>query len=735
MKNIFLKSFLILSFSPAVAFGQMLDGIVLGIDEQGKESPLPSANLHWSGTSEGTFADLDGKFMLNIPIAIGTAQLPAKLVASFIGYVNDTIEITTQTFITIKLKSNVKLGEVTIAEKQQTTFLSRIDPILTEKITNKELQKAACCNLSESFTTNASVDVVYTDAVSGAKKIQLLGLDGIYTQIQGEMIPLIRGLSSAYGLGFVPGTWLESIQVSKGTGSVVNGYEQIAGQINLEYLKPDVENADKFFVNVYGSSGGRAEANIHTGTKFNQKLSTLLFLHANTILRQNDNNHDGFMDTPMQQQYNFYNRWKYHTGKWIESQLNVKGVYENKTGGQTDKGFQEHPAPSIYQIKIQTKQFEVSNKTGFLFPGNLDRSIGLITSARYHEIVSSFGLKTYTGTEKTLYANLIYQDKIINGDNKIRAGASFMLDDFVQHYNDSLFTRREIVPGAFAEYSYNNMSTLSIVAGVRGDYHNLYGFMFNPRLNVKVNLAEETVLRFAAGRGFRVANPFAENASVLASARTVIVKEKLLPEIAWNYGVSFSQGFKLFGRESTFSLDFFRTSFLNQVVVDLDYSARQVSFYNLKGESYSNSFQAEVSIEPLKQFSVKAAYKYYDVRSTYSGMLLRKPMTTVGRMLLNLAYFTRFEKWKFDLTLQRFGKSRLPSTAENPTEYQRKNYSSPYLTLNAQVTKKFKRFDVYLGGENITNFMQRGAIVAAGDPFGPYFDASMIWGPGMGAVV
>lgn len=732
MKNIIFKLILFIFLFPEIAAAQMLEGIVSGTDEQKKENPLPAANVYWVGTSDGTVTDLDGKFKLKKP-----TKLPAQLVVSYIGYVNDTISISYETFITAKLKSNVKLDEIVVAEKQQTTFLSRIDPILTEKITNKELQKAACCNLSESFTTNASVDVVYSDAISGAKKIQLLGLDGVYTQIQGEMIPLIRGLSSAYGLGFVPGTWIESIQVSKGTGSVVNGYEQIAGQINLEYLKPDAEDADRFFLNLYGSSGGRVEANIHAGKKFNEKLSTLLFLHGNTILRQNDNNHDGFMDSPMQQQYNFYNRWKYHSGKRIESQLNIKGVYENKTGGQTDKHFQEHAghlSGDIYRINIETKQAEVSNKTGFIFPGNPDRSIGLITSGRFHEIKSEFGLKKYSGTEKTLYANLIYQDKIVNGDNKIRTGVSFMLDDYVESYNDSLFTRREIVPGVFAEYSYNNLSTFSVVAGVRGDYHNLYGFMLNPRVNLKINLAPETIVRLALGRGFRVANPLAENASVLASARTVIVKEKLLPEIAWNYGISFMQTFHLFGREASFTTDFFRTNFLNQVVVDLDHSAREVSFYNLKGESYSNSFQAELALEPLKQFSVKAAYKFYDVRTTYSGTLMRKPLTTIGRMLLNLAYATRFDKWKFDVTLQRFGRSRLPGTTENPAEYQRENYSSPFFTINAQITKKFKRFEVYVGGENLTNFMQHGAIVSAADPFGPYFDASMIWGPGMGAV-
>ena len=737
MKNLLVKIVTVLLISPTLAFAQMHEGIVYGIDEQKKDLPagrqgvpLPFANVFWLGTTEGSVTNADGKFML-MP-----RTLPAKIVASYTGYSSDTIDITDNSFITVKLKSSVQLTEVVVQEKQQTTFLSRIDPILTEKITSKELQKAACCNLSESFTTNASVDVVYTDAVSGAKKIQMLGLDGVYTQIQGEMIPLIRGLSSAYGLGFVPGTWIESIQISKGTGSVVNGYEQIAGQINLEFLKPDAEDADKLFVNVYGSSGGRTEANIHTGKKFNDKWSTLLFLHGNSIFRQNDNNHDGFMDTPLQQQYTFYNRWKYHSGKRIESQLNMKGVYENKTGGQTDAAHDEHPTASeIYRIKIQTKQLEVSNKTGLIFPGNPDRSLGLITSARYHELNSSFGLKRYAGTEKTLYANLIFQDKIVNGDNKIRTGASFLLDDFVESYNDSLFTRREIVPGVFAEYSYNNLSTFSLVFGVRGDYHNLYGFMFNPRVNLKINLSEKTIMRLAAGRGFRVANPFAENASVLASARTVIVKEKLLPETAWNYGVSLSQVFRLFGRDASFSADFFRTVFLNQVVVDLDYSAREVRFYNLQGQSYSNSFQAEIAVEPLKQFSVKAAYKYYDVRTTYSGTLMRKPLTTTGRMLLNFAYFTRFEKWKFDLTLQRFGRSRLPGTTENPAEYQRANYSAPYFMLNAQVTRKFKRFDIYLGGENLTNFMQRGAVVASADPFSPYFDASMIWGPGMGAVV
>lgn len=731
MKIIFLIPIFIVLSAPFSVFAQILQGEVKGKENENKTIALPYSNLFWLGTNEGTVADENGKFSIPKP-----AQLPAKLVVSFIGYANDTLTVNAETFLSITLKSAAKLEEVRIEETRQSTFLSRIDPILTEKITNKELQKAACCNLSESFTTNASVDVVYTDAVSGAKKIQLLGLDGIYTQIQGEMIPLIRGLSSAYGLGFVPGTWIESIQISKGTGSVVNGYEQMAGQINLEYLKPDAEDADKLFVNIYGSSGGRTEANIHAGKMLNEKIGTLLFLHGNSIFRQNDMNHDGFMDSPLQQQYNIYNRWKYHSGKRIESQLNLKGVYETKTGGQTDKAHEEHAGQGIekYIINIETKQVELSNKTGLMFPDRPNRSLGVITAARYHELNSTFGLKKYSGTEKTFYANLIYQDEIVNCDNKIKAGISFLFDDFTERYNDSLFTRREIVPGIFAEYTYNNLSTFSVVAGVRGDYHNLFGFMINPRLNVKINLTEKTILRLAGGRGFRVANPFAENASVMASSRNIIVAEKLLPETAWNYGISLTQEFQLFGNEATASADFFRTDFINQVITDLDYSAREVRFYNLRGKSYSNSFQAEIATEPLERFTVKAAYKYHDVRATYSGTLMRKPLTTIGKTLLNLAYFTRFEKWKFDVTLNRFGRSRLPGTAENPDAFQRENFSKSFFTLNAQVTKKFKRFDVYLGGENITNFMQQGAIISSADPFSPYFDASMIWGPGMGAV-
>lgn len=722
--------FLLLFIYPVYA--QRTTGKIIGINDKGTREALPGANVYWLGSTIGSAADSLGNFEIPEPEFI-----PAKLIASMIGFVSDTITVSERNVkgLQIVLKNSITLTEVNVETRQNTTLYSTFNSINTEVISGKELLKAACCNLSESFSTNASVDVAFTDAVSGAKKIQMLGLDGIYTQILSENMPMLRGLSSTYGLNYIPGTWIENIMVTKGTGSVVNGYESISGQINLEFLKPK-EQKKRFFINLYGSQKGRTEANVHYTPKLGKKWGSLLFLHASDVSLKNDMNKDSFLDMPLTRQYNIFNRWDYHNQKNFEAQFGVKALMETRQGGQTNFNYKnDFGSTKVYGIGINTNAMEYFSKTGFMFPSTPYKSIGIQTSGKWQQQDMYFGLRRYSGVQKNFYANAIFANIINTTNHKYKCGASYLLDDYSEKYNDSAFARTESVPGIFAEYTYTHPNNFSMVAGIRADYHNLFGMQYTPRLHLRYNPAKSTTLRLSGGRGFRTSNIFVENQSVFASSRQVIVKEKLRPEIAWNYGISINQKFKLFGNESFVNIDFFRTDFQNQVVVDLDQHVNKIIFYNLHGKSYSNSLQVDFSCTPVKMFDVKLAYKWYDVKTTYNGELLDKPYVPKHRVLLNMAYSTYMDIWKFDFSTNWLGQSRIPNTLMSPEQYQRPQHSKDYFTMNAQITKKFRKFDLYLGCENILNYTQKNPIIAADKPFGINFDASMVYAPVDGRII
>ena len=700
--------------------GQSLHGHVHEEGENGN-SPLIGASVFWLGTTTGSAADVNGEFIIPEP-----KEFPAKLVVSFVGYQSDTIVVKNATKeIEIQLQKSVQLGEVTVSERKEGSAFKLLDPIISESINSKELQKAACCNLSESFETNASVDVVFTDAVSGAKKIQMLGLDGVYTQIQAENVPLIRGLSSNYGMGFVPGTWIESIQIIKGPGSVSNGYESMVGQINLEYFKPD--QAKKLFVNAYGNVGGRAELNIQSGHVFNEKVGMNINAHASGIFRENDMNKDGFVDIPRSQQYNLFNRWRF-TGKNIMGQIVLHGLYDNKIGGQVGfKPEQGIQATGPYGIEITNRLANIYTKTGYIVPNQDDMSVALITNWRYHDQNSYFGLKQYSGVQKSANTNLIFLKGWEEDKHELKFGGSFNYDNFDESFNDSAFARAEVIPGAYVEYTFRVKEKFSAVAGFRYDYNSKYGSFYTPRLHLKYNPTDKTVLRLTGGRGYRAANVFTESSTLMASSRTVNVLEELDAEVSWNYGISASHQFKILGRDASVYTSFYRTDFENQVVVDLDESAFLANVYNLVGVSYSNSLQVEFGIEPVKRFQIKAAYKWNDVQMTTAGKLRTKQLVKQHKILTTFSYATNFNKWQFDLSTHVHGPSRIPMTAFSPS-----TQSPWHFTMNMQVTKRFKWFELYVGAENLTNFMQKDAIIAADDAYGPNFDATLVWGSTMG---
>jgi outer membrane receptor for ferrienterochelin and colicins len=705
--------------------GQQISGRVF---EQHKKQKmlLPGVNIYWEGTQSGTVSDENGRFRIEKPTDNSIA-----LISSFIGYVNDTLQITSiENELEIILEKALELEEVIVTGRHRSSFVSQISPLHVHNISSAELQKAACCNLSESFETNASVDVSYSDAVTGAKRIELLGLHGKYTQMMTENIPNLRGLSTPFGLTYIPGPWMESIQISKGASTVVNGYESITGQINVEFKKPD--NSEKLYLNAFVNHEGRLEGNFNSAVKINEKWSTMLYGHAGDFSNKIDYNHDSFLDDPLTRQYNFFNRWKYSSERHM-AQVGFRVIDEERAGGQIGFDKTENPGQSeIYGINIKTSRYEAWGKTGYAFMDTQESSIAFMNSFTYHEQNSLFGIKSYEGRQDNYYANLIFQSNLGSHRHKYNTGASYNYDAYRESLNDSIFQRTEHVPGIFLQYTYSIEHNLTILAGIRSDFHNIWGTFFTPRFHLKYNLTPHTILRTSAGKGYRSPNIIAENSYILASSRRIIFETAIQQEEAWNYGVNLMQIMDIRERELNINVEFYRTHFVNQMIIDRDRNVNEVNIYNLAGQSFSNSYQVEVFYELIPRLDVVAAFRYSDVRMTVNEELQREPLVNRYKGLANFSYKTSLEKWQFDFTAQLNGDARIPSTTGNPQEYQRPESSPAYTILNTQVTRYFRNWNIYAGVENLSDFMQHDPIIAADDPFGDYFDSSLIWGPIMG---
>jgi len=727
----------ILLILPLLLISQtQLKGVVL--EDNDSKVPLPGANVFWLGTEVGNVTDFDGKF------TIPYKKEYTKLIISFVGYKTDTLTIPKPIFIKHSLKPTSELDEIKIRSRTKASSTSYLSAQNVINVSSDELLKAACCNLSESFETNPSIDVNFADAVTGTRQIKMLGLTSPYILIATENIPSIRGASQAFGLSFIPGTWVESIQITKGAGSVVNGFESIAGQINAELVKPSTD--DTVFINLYTASNARLELNTHINAKVSEKWDTGIYLHGSTLNTKHDVNNDGFLDMPLYNQVNVMNRWQYtNLNKGLVSFINFKYLNDQKQAGQLDfNPDKDKFTTNAWGSEIDTERYEISAKLGYVNAELPWQSVGFQAAFSGHTQESYFGLNSYNINHNSLYANVIYNTIISDSRHKVKTGINYTYDQFNELVNTADFNRTENSIGAFAEYNYFNLDKLNVTAGLRIDRHNILGTFITPRLHMRYTTWQKGVFRASVGRGKRSANIFAENQKLFSTSRNINILDTtgkiygLDPEIAWNYGISFLQGFRVFGRKGEITADFYRTDFKNQVVVDYE-NAQDVNFYNLNGDSYANSFQVELHYEPINKFNMRLAYKNYDVKTQYNAGKLARPLIPKHRFFANASYETSLVEgetgqWKFDTTFNWIGAQRFSSTQSNPLQYQLPDYSPTVATVNAQVTKVFSpRFEVYLGGENIFNLRQNNPIVSADNPFGSSFDTTFVYGPIFGA--
>jgi len=738
MKKHILNSFILL-FPIFILAQTNLKGMIMDQENPKDNLGVAGATINWLNTNIGAITNEKGWF--TIPFK----REYKKLVISYIGYKTDTIIVRDLTPIHHFITLENELKEITIRSKRDAVQKSLFATANTFTVNNDELLKAACCNLAESFETNPSIDVSFSDALTGTRQIQMLGLKSPYLQIMQENIPSIRGAAQAFGLTFTPGTWVESIQITKGAGSVVNGFESISGQINAELVKPFSDN--KFFLNTYSSLNGRLELNTHFNRRVSEKWQSGLYIHGNYRGEKFDKNDDNFLDAPLTNQINVMNRWQYTDAQngWV-SFINIRFLNDEKQTGEInfnptlDKG-----NTNSWGSEIDTKRFETSLKLGYVFPEIPYQSVGLQLAYSNHEQDSYFGLNVYDIKHESLYSNLLFNSIIGDTRSKFKTGINFTYDKYNELVNTTNYKRKENSLGVFFEYAFDNLEDFSLTAGVRVDTHNLLGTFITPRLHLRYAPWENGVFRASAGRGKRSANIFAENQQLFASSRKIDIDAVggniygLNPEIAWNYGVSYLQKFNLFNKKGDITFDFYKTDFSNQVVVDWE-NPQAVSFYNLNGKSIANNFQLELNYELAKNLNLRTAFKYFDISTDYKTGKLQKPLQPNNRFFVNISYETATKdngsQWKLDLTFNNIGEQRLPNTATNPTQYQLPINSERYSLLNSQITKVFSnKFEIYAGGENLTNVQQVNPILGSENPFGPNFDSTIVYSPIFGRAI
>ena len=721
MKQIITTILLLTSFGSALA--QNFNGTVYYKKTGGSAEPLPFAQVYYIEKQKIIETDAYGQFSLEVP------KQNATLVATYVGYTRDTVVVASGTVSAeFYLTGENGIEESVVSGKQAS--LSKLKTVKTEVITAAGLCKMACCALAESFENSSSVTVGFSDAITGVRQVKLLGLSGIYTQMLDENRPVMRGIAAPFGMQYVPGQWLESIQIAKGPSSVTNGLEAITGQINVEHRKPTDETP--LFIQLYGSTDAMFEGNVTSSLQLNDHWSVVNMAHIGGTATKMDHNKDGFRDEPEDLQMNFASRWLYYSPNGVQVRFGGNFVNDNRVGGQTaySKGMYDGASlPLVWGSEIKNKGAGGYVKVGVPLDPEQNSNIAMVADFSHYETNSFFGSKVFDGKQNMGFLNLIYHNNF-NEYHQLSAGLTGQYDDIRHTWSD----RVEKSASAFAEYTLTQEEKFTFVGGLNLQYSSLHGWLFAPRANIKYSFSEDLILRATGGRGLRTAEIFTDNIGNFSTGREFRFADNLnLLEDAWTYGgnITWYPGIGNEENPAYLSFDYFHNEFKNQVISDQELARDAVWFYNLDGRSFTNTYQADFSIDPIERFNITATFRYTDAKVTLKSQgLVERPMTSRFKGVLTLQYATPMNIWTFDFTAQLNGPMKLPNFAAAQWGMEK---SPVYPVLYAQITRKFSGFDIYVGGENLTNFRQKDAIISADDPFSTAFNASCIWGPLMGA--
>ena len=717
----------------STAYSQSIKGAVFS-NAGGKKDFLEDAVVKWINTTKGTITDSKGVFELS-----SKDISDRRLVVSYAGFKTDTVETEGKDYVEVMLTPNSTTSTIEVEDRKKSTSFGNYQS-KTEIISSQELVKEACCDLAGCFGRNSSVEVAVTDILTDSKELKILGLEGAYTQLLIDNMPLMSGLNVKYGISSIPGTMIDKITVSKGSNSVMQGYESISGIMNV--ILKDYNNSERLLVNGFVNSMLEKQFNLNFTGKINDKWSNILTLHSVQKSNVMDDNGDGFLDNPLITRYVLYNKWNLSADE-KNTEFNIAGRYwnEERIGGQRDDlhGSSHTPEKKLYEQNLKINSFEAYSR----FSRQFDESSGMkfYLSSSYYDQNSLYGFTAYDARQSFFNAMGFYEFEIMDR-SFLKTGISYKyqnIDEAIS-FGDTTsktyagnYIKKESIPGFFAENSVSFLDDeASLMTGIRLDYHNEHKLVVTPRALLRYQPSKVIVLRLSAGTGFRTVNLFSEYTNILASSRNIVITENPEPEKIVNYGADFIYYFSMDNISGNLNLDFYRTEFSNKIIPDYDINPREVIFSNLNGKAFSNVFQSELSLTVLRDVDVKLAYKFIDIKYEKDGIRYDQPFNSKHRILTTLSYTPLNNSWSFSAGLNWFGKQRLPSTASNPVQYRLPEESEPYTLINFQVNKNFKVIEFYAGVENLLDFKQENPIIAYDDPFGQYFDTSFNWGPTRG---
>lgn len=534
------------------------------------------------------------------------------------------------------------LDAAVFVSRQAGNYLSKGKEIRTEVISAAGLCKMACCNLAESFENSASVTVGYSDAVTGARQIRLLGLSGVYTQMLDETRPVMRGLSAPFGLSYVPGQWLESIQIAKGSSSVINGVECMTGQINMEHRKPTDEKP--LFLNAAVMSDTKMDFNIASSLQMGYKWSTVILGHVSGNIASHDMNHDGFLDDPKMLQFNLSNRWLYQADNGVQVRFGVRALQDKRIGGQVltdgngkkvlyDKDtFSMTPADKTdpWGSDILNRSINGYLKVGVPLNESNSQNIAFIADYSYQDMDSYFGATKYLAGQHSAFGNLLYQNEI-NESHKFTVGLNGTFDRYDEDFRRIVAAAPEQAKagftnlanaGLFGEYTFHAGDKFSAIAGLRGDWFVHDGFKVSPRVTLKYMPIDEIVIRANGGRGLRYSTPLVDNIGVFSTGKEFTGDyDRHILEDAWTFGGNITYYMPFGASSNTYlSFDYFRTQFAQQMVVDYERDPAKIDFYALDGKrSFTDNFQLDFSVDPVERFNITATFRYTNAKIELAG--------------------------------------------------------------------------------------------------------------------
>lgn len=721
MKNLL---FIILGI-PFLGITQNVTGYIL--DEN--NAPLEGASIHsLEEPSIGVMTNQKGYFELLV------GSKTTQMIFDYIGYQSDTLSLKSYFFLNLKPTSQ---KSVVITELTAGAFQSKASVGQVEIISAKEFSKAACCDLAGCFGTQGSVRVETNNVLTNTKSLSLLGLRSTYNQVLIDGMPLFNGLSNIYGINTIPSAVIKKIFISKGTASGIQGYEGIAGQINV--ITNDYDSVNKVYVNTYVNSFLESQFNVLSNYSLGKFTKGIFGLHTTQMHNNMDRDDDGFLDMPKTERYSFSNKliFDYNAKKQHQSTFYISGIKENKLGGMSSyRSIKDTIKSNTYGVAVDYSELKSYFKHAYLISEKILLKTQL--SGFYHKQESWFGLLNYKALQTNIYGN-IEMDYKYNKDNKFTVALShrfsnieekirFNNSDTIRKYNGQYLNNWNVT-GLLLEN--NNVfleDKLVLLTSLRIDYYNRV--RYTPRFLLRYIPNEQHTLRYSIGTGWRIPTVFSDYQSVLGGNRNVVFSENPDVEQAINTGISYGYEWDIGVNHFSLNGDYYHTYFKNQYVGDYLSSSSQVLFYNQKNASFTDVAQLDFNAILNKRIEFKLNYNYTNAIITINGTKENQVFIPKHRLLGSLSY--HLEHWQFDFQGHWNGRQHLPNTSSNPLKYQRGNYSPGYFNANTQVTYKVKVLELYLGCENITNFRQIRPIVAWQEPFSTYFDTYSTWASNKG---